>query len=311
MLVRYADDVVALCHSRDQAEQVKEQLGLWLAPRGLTFNEDKTRIVHLDDGLDFLGFSIRRYSGKLLIKPSKAAIRRIREKLRALMRSLRGSNAAGVLRAINPVVRGWAAYYRGVVSNRIFSNLDAYMWRLTYRWARYSHPNKSKWWVVDRYFGQFNKASNNRWVFGDHDSGLYLHKFSWTKIVRHVMVKGAASADDPSLAQYWADRRRRMTTPLGKTALRLLHQQGGCCPLCGDFLLHADHQPRSPSEWERWIRTTRKAMRKQRIILTDQRGSPDDEQIRLVHTHCQRRHTAGHGNTGPVLLPARKPPRLA
>ena len=71
MVVRYADDIVALCHSREQAEHVKQELGAWLAPRGLSFNEDKTRIVHLDDGLDFLGFNIRRYSGKLLIKPSE------------------------------------------------------------------------------------------------------------------------------------------------------------------------------------------------------------------------------------------------
>jgi RNA-directed DNA polymerase len=247
VVVRYADDMIALCHSHEQAEHVKRQLGGWLAERGLTFNEDKTRIVHLDEGLDFLGFNVRRYSGKLLIKPSKAAVKRIRDKLRTQMRSLRGSNAAGVLRAINPVVRGWAAYYRGVVSNRTFSNLDVHMWRLTYKWARFSHPNKSKWWAVDRYFGQFNKASNNRWVFGDHVSGLYLHKFAWTKIVRHVMVKGTASPDDPDLAQYWADRRRRMTTPLGRRTLRLLHKQGGRCSLCGDFLLHADHQPRSPA----------------------------------------------------------------
>jgi RNA-directed DNA polymerase len=257
VLVVYADDLLALCHSRAQAEVVKARLAAWLGPRGLAFNEDKTRIVHLDHGLDFLGFSIRRYSGKLLIKPSAAAVRRVRQRLRAEMRSLRGSNAAGVLRAINPIVRGWAAYYRGAVSTRVFSTLDAYMWRLTFRWARHTHPNKSRWWVVDRYFGQFNKSSQNKWVFGDRDSGLYLQKFSWTKIVRHVVVKGSASPDDPSLSQYWADRRRRMTTPLGRRALRLLHQQGGRCPFCGDFLLHADHQPRSPAEWEQWIRAKR------------------------------------------------------
>jgi RNA-directed DNA polymerase len=185
-----------------------------------------------------------------------------------------------------------------VVSNRVFSNLDAYMWRLAYRWARHTHPNKSKWWAVDRYFGQYNKARQDRWVFGDHTSGLYLHKFSWTKIVRHVMVKGAASPDDPSLAQYWADRRRRITTPLGRSTLRLLHQQGGRCPLCGDFLLHADHQPRSPEQWEQWIRTTRKAMRKQRIAVAGQRGTSDDEQLRLLHTHCLRRSNDAKGKQG-------------
>ena len=80
VLVRYADDPVALCHSRDQALQVKERLAAWLAPRGLVFNEAKTRIVTIDEGLDFLGFNVRRYDGKLLIKPSKAALRRVRER---------------------------------------------------------------------------------------------------------------------------------------------------------------------------------------------------------------------------------------
>jgi RNA-directed DNA polymerase len=78
VLVRYADDLVALCYSREHAEQVKERLAAWLAPRGLTFNEDKTRIVHLSEGFDFLGFNVRHYrsTGKLLIKPSKAAVKR-------------------------------------------------------------------------------------------------------------------------------------------------------------------------------------------------------------------------------------------
>ena len=80
VLVRYADDLLALCHTQAQAEQVKARLAAWLAPRGLAFNDDKTAIRHLDaDGCDFLGYSIRRYRGKLLIKPSTAAMRRIRE----------------------------------------------------------------------------------------------------------------------------------------------------------------------------------------------------------------------------------------
>ena len=81
--VRYADDVVVLCHSQEQAEQVKARLAGWLAPRGLALNEDKTKIVHLGEGFDFLGFNVRRYRRKLLIKPSKAAIRRLRERLAA------------------------------------------------------------------------------------------------------------------------------------------------------------------------------------------------------------------------------------
>src|SRR6476661_5199133 len=111
--------------------------------------------------------------------------------------------AGGHLRA-QPIVKGWAAYYRGVVSKKTFSVLDDYLWALTYKWATYSHPNKSKWWVSARYFGKFNKFRNNRWVFGDAASGAHLARFAWTDIVRHIMVKGGASPDDPALTEYWA-----------------------------------------------------------------------------------------------------------
>jgi RNA-directed DNA polymerase len=213
VLVRFADDFVVMCHSREQAEQVKTRLAAWLAPRGLALNEDKTRIVHAEAGFDFLGFNVRRYHGKLLIKPSLAAIRRIRERLRTEFRALRGSNAGAVLRKINPIVRGWSAYYRTVVSSEIFTQLDNYVWALAYKWAKHGHPNKPKHWIVNKYFGRFNKARNDRWVFGDRDSGAYLLKFAWTKIIRHQLVKGAASPDDATLGTYWADRRRKRTAP--------------------------------------------------------------------------------------------------
>jgi RNA-directed DNA polymerase len=142
VIVRYADDLVALCGSAEQAQQVKATLTGWLAPRGLVFNEDKTHAVAVEDGFDFLGFNIRRYpNGKLLIKPSKEAVHRIRRRLAAEVKALHGANAEAVITTLNPVIRGWAAYYRTVVSKEIFSALDHYVWVLTYRWARRAHPN--------------------------------------------------------------------------------------------------------------------------------------------------------------------------
>ena len=229
VVVRYADDLLALCHSREQAEQVKARLAAWLAPRGLSFNEDKTRIVHLDDGVDFLGFNVRRYRGKLLIKPSKAAVKRIRARLTAEMRALRGHNAQVVLIRLNPVIRGWSAYYRHAVSARVFNELDHHVWKLTYKWAKFSHPHKGKRWITGRYFGAFNSARRDRWVFGDRESGAYLLKFAWTKITRHTLVKGWASPDDPALAGYWAARRRRGNPPLRRAELRLLKAQQARC----------------------------------------------------------------------------------
>jgi RNA-directed DNA polymerase len=139
VLIRYADDLVALCHTRQEALEVKARLAGWLAPRGLSFNEDKTRVVSLDEGFDFLGFNVRRYGAKSLIKPSKAAQRRIRERLREELRSLRGTNAQAVIKRLNPIIRGWAAYYRTQVSSEVFNSLDHYLWRLAYKWASYSH----------------------------------------------------------------------------------------------------------------------------------------------------------------------------
>lgn len=251
VVIRYADDLVALCVSAEQARQVKTQLAEWLAPRGLAFNEDKTRVVTLAEGVDFLGFNVRRYpNGKLLVKPSKAAVRRIRSRLAAEVKALHGANAQAVVNKLNPVIRGWAAYYRNVVSSKTFSSLDHYMWRLTYKWTTRAHPNKSRRWVTARYFDAFHPSRRDRWVFGDRDSGRYLAKFSWTKIVRHQMVAGKASPDDPDLIGYWAARRRRRKPPLGLFTQRLLRAQNGRCLACGDLLLHADREPQSPQEWE-------------------------------------------------------------
>jgi RNA-directed DNA polymerase len=303
VVVRYADDLVALCLSRKQADEVKARLAAWLAPRGLVFNEEKTRIVHLDDGLDFLGFNVRRYQNKLLIKPSKAAIQRHRERLAAEMLALRGANAEAVLARLNPIIRGWSAYYRHVVSSEVFSKLDMYMWTLTYKWAKYSHPNKSRHWTVNRYFGEFNRSRRDQWVFGHRDSGAYLLKHSWTSIVRHRLVPGSASPDDPELANYWAKRRQRSTPPVDGITMGRLKTQHGRCPLCDELLLFADNEPQSPEGWEQWLRVTRKAVRRDALTVERGSGRPDEPvAFRLVHAHCQRRN---HTGTGPSATSTR------
>jgi RNA-directed DNA polymerase len=303
VLVRYADDLLAFCHSREHAEQVRQQLSDWLRPRGLVFNQAKTQVVHVSQGCDFLGFNVRRYHGRLpLIKPSKDAVRRIRERLRTEMRALLGGNAAAVMRTLTPIIRGWAAYYRTQVSSKVFSALDDYMWKLLYKWVKRTHPKKSRWWRMDRYFGRFNRSRNDRWVFGDKDTGAYLPKFAWTKIVRHVMVTGTASPDDPALARYWADRRgRKQNGPLSVLLLARLKAQRGRCPLCGTLLLHADREPQHPREWEQWIRGTRTAISKLNIAGT----GPDDQRL-IIHTACAAQ--AARAATPATLLAASPPP---
>ena len=309
VLVRYADDVLALCHTREQAEHVKQRLARWLEPRGLVFNEAKTRITHLDQGVDFLGFEIRRYRGKLLTKPSKDALRRIRKRLSEEVTALRGANADAVIARLNPIITGWAAYYRIGVSKRAFGALDAHLWRLAWKWAKFSHPNKPRRWIIARYFGMFNPARQDKWVFGSRETGFYLRKFAWTKIVRHRMVAGRASPDDPALTGYWDQRRRRARLPVDPATWHLLRRQRGRCPLCRGLLLHADHQPQGPGEWQQWHTATRKAIRKHAIASVMDLGAPDERAAHhLIHVHCRRRISSG---TNPALLPGSEPPRLA
>jgi RNA-directed DNA polymerase len=281
VLIRYADDFVVHCHTRQEALEVKAQLAEWLAPRGLAFNEGKTNVVSLSEGYDFLGFNVRRYRHKLLIKPSKTAIRRIRRRLRDELRSLRGSNAQAVLKRLNPIIRGWAAYYRTQVSAEAFGKLDRYLWKLTLRWATVSHSNKPTHWVIARYFGQFNKARQDKWVFGHRHTGGYLHRFAWTNIVRHTIVKHRASPDDPELADYWAWRRRKAPLPINRTALRLHRQQDGRCAICKTTLLAASDRPQTPRDWEHWLATTRKT-----IDVVWNTARTDAAEPRLIHLDC-------------------------
>ena len=290
VLIRYADDFVVHCHTRQHALEVKARLARWLAPRGLAFNEDKTQVVSLSEGFDFLGFNVRRYRGKLLIKPSKMAVRRIRRRLRDELRCLRGSNAIAVIRRLNPIIRGWAAYYRTQVAAEIFGKLDHYLWRLTWKWATASHQNKPSDWVIARYFGMFNKARQDRWVFGDRDSGAYLHRLAWTNIVRHQIVRHRASPDDPALADYWAWRQRKAPLPINLTAQRLHREQHGRCAICRAPLAAVEDRPEHPADWETWLATTRKT-----INVVWAPGTTGKARPRLIHRNCT----------------TRQPPRLA
>lgn len=155
-------------------------------------------------------------------------MRELRARLRTEVRAPHGANAEVVLRRLIPIVRGWAAYYRAVASSATFSSPDHYMRRLTFKWARRRHRNKSGYWIMSRYFGQFHPSRRDRWVFGDHTSGAFLVKFAWTGIVRHHLVKGGASPDDPALTEYWKVRRRKKAPPpLDKTSLVLAVRQQG------------------------------------------------------------------------------------
>ena len=290
-VIVYADDFVALCHSREQAEVVQARLSAWLKVRGLSLNTDKTRIGRVSDGFDFLSFGIRRYrtgrGSKVLTRPSHDAMKKMRRRIADELRALRGGPAIEVISTLNPIVRGQANYYRIGASKTAYQALDSYLWQRLYKWARREHPRKGRKWVTARYFGPYNPHRHNKWVFGDRDTGAYLHQYAWTKIVRHAPVPGRHSPYDPALAQYWADRRRKQKPPqLAPSWHRALRDQHGQCPLCGEPLLFTDRIPDSPGQWETWYAAVRKAMTRQAITS----DSTARTKYRLVHAYCARRH---------------------
>lgn len=120
--------------------------------------------MHLSEGFDFLGFTVRQYRnpGKLLIAPSKAAVKRFRGRLRAEVRSLHGAPASAVISRLNSILRRWAAYYRTALSKRVFADIDSTLWWTMFKWGRRQNNTKTGQWIVDRYFGRFNPTRQDR-----------------------------------------------------------------------------------------------------------------------------------------------------
>src|SRR6266508_4536360 len=247
----------------------------------------------IDAGFDFLSFNIRRYhvrtGTKVLTRPSRDALKKIRRRNAEELRALRGASPTEVIMKMHPIIRGQANYYRSGASKKAYQSLDDHLWQHLYKWARRRHPKKGRPWVTARYFGPFHPTRRDRWVYGDRETGAYLHKYAWTAIVRHVPVAGRNSPDDPALARYWADRRRRRKPPqLAPSWQHALRVQHGQCPLCRQPLLYTDRTPDSLSQWETWYATIRKAMTRQAIAEQDSGRTKH----RLVHAHCARRHPA-------------------
>jgi RNA-directed DNA polymerase len=247
-VVRYADDFVCFCETKEDTETVRGLLSRWLAERGLTLSEEKTRIVHLSEGFDFLSFNVRHYPApqtaktgwKLLIKPSKEAVQEIRQKLRAQWEKAQGTNVRSVLAKLNPIVRGWANYHRTAVAKEIFSSLDRWMFYKADRYAKKMHPNKPKNWRHQKYWGRFHLDRTDAWVFGDKQTGAHLLKFSWFPIERHTLVKGKSSPDDPGLKDYWEQRQAAKAKDLMFSKQKLAKRQKGRCPECGESLFNEE-----------------------------------------------------------------------
>ena len=212
-VIRYADDFVVTSKDKKSLEPILNQIKQWMSERGLEISAEKTTIVSMEEGFDFLGFNLRHYSGKLLIKPQKKKVLAFCKKIGETLKKMKARTQEDVIKVLNPLLRGFANYYRGVVSKETFSNIENRVWHYLYKWALRRHPNKSKKWVFDRYFKQIR--GGNRFACygtgrGDKEQFFMLYDISSTPIIRHVKVKGTASPDDPALRDYWHKRSLKM-----------------------------------------------------------------------------------------------------
>lgn len=246
-VVRYADDFIVTARDKGSLEKTQTQIQQWLSEKGLELSTQKTLITSMDDGFDFLGFNHRHYNGKLLIKPSKKKVVDFCKRIGTEIRALNGAEQENVIKKLNPILRGFANYYRGVISKKTFSYIKNRIWQYLWRWAKRRHPNKNAKWVRKRYFKTIN---GNKWTFATTtknrrglDKDLILFPIEKTPIERHTKVKGDASPDDPSLKEYWEKRHQKLGHihwEKGSKYYVIAQNQNWKCPICGEPLINGE-----------------------------------------------------------------------
>ena len=248
--VRYADDFIVTGATKELLEQkVKPALTAFLTPRGLELSEQKTVITHITQGFDFLGHTVRKFGNKLLTYPAKSSVQRLQEKIRLCIQSALGLGPEVLLGKLNPMLRGWANYYRHAAAKRTFQRLDHDVFWQLLRWAKRRHPAQSATWRKRKYF----QAADQNGLFGvrltkegQASQWLTVYRASSLRIQRHIKVLRDANPYDPRYTQYFASRRPksgrrrsghvRLTAP-PTTPLRKVHKHwldpAAACPHLG------------------------------------------------------------------------------
>ena len=281
-VARYADDIVVMAKSLHAIEQACPVVTSFLDERGLAVHPENTRIVQRTEGFDFLGFHVQMRGQKLLITPQKQQVQTLLQEVRSWLKTHPTVTAEAVIRQLNPLIRGWAMYYRHVVSKHTFQHVDYHIWRALWRWAKRRHPKKPRRWLYRRYFevGKYGATfyTDSRGRRGQ-TIRFRLERMPTIPIVRHVKVKGRASPDDPTLTAYWEARRLkrgRQRVAKGSLLYGIAEAQRWQCPGCGQALfdgqeVHLHHR-----------------------IPVHAGGSDDRANLQWLHATCHRqRHRQG------------------
>jgi RNA-directed DNA polymerase len=239
-LIRYADDIIITAKTKEILEiEVLPVVTEFLTKRGLELSKDKTKITHIDDGFDFLGQNIRKYKGKLLIKPSKENVKKFLKSIREFIKATKTDPQEEMIKALNPKIRGWCEYHKHVVSKKTFSKIRHEIWKMLWQWAKRRHPSKNKLWIKNKYFVHDGKQD---WCFAattkDARSGkekrIYLFHPGRMPILRHTLLKQDCNPYDPEWYSYIQKRQNSKTSKAMKRRglYQLWTKQRMICPIC-------------------------------------------------------------------------------
>lgn len=244
--VRYADDFIITGESpeflRDRVLPVVKE---FLTERGLQLSEEKTVITHIEDGFDFLGKNIRKYKGKLLIKPSKTSIKSFLEKVRSIIKGNKSTKQETLIRKLNPVIRGWVNNQRYVVSSKVFSKVDYEIYKCLWQWAKRRHKKKGRKWIAQKYW---HHIGSRQWTFSvpyenqsTKGEPLYckLEYATDTKIIRFKKIVAEANPFDEYWTDYFEEREgeKLLNSTKGREKLLTIwRRQHRRCPVCGDLI---------------------------------------------------------------------------
>ena len=207
-LIRYADDFVVIAPSRDViTNYILPVLRRFLNERGMTLNDAKTQIVHRTDGFDFLGFNIRQFCGSFksicMAKPSKKAVLRHLHHIKQAISTNKQMKVGDLIKKLNPIIRGWANYYRYSNAKKSFTYVEHCIWQMLWRWCLRRHPDKGKHWVKKRYF---MTVKGRDWIFGEKKECLLLSTQNFRAGMRYAKVRDYSSPYDSTLREYWDKR---------------------------------------------------------------------------------------------------------
>jgi len=239
-VIRFADDFIVTGRSKAFMEdEVRPRVEQFLAERGLALSRQKTRVTHIEDGLDFLGTHVRTYRGKLLCTPAKKNVQAFLDTIRGIVKRHKQAITGNLIRQLNPVIRGWAQYHQHGASKRTFAPVDHHIFTLLWQWARRRHPQQSRHWIRDQYF---RSEEGNNWVFCGHitrangtPQAVRLFRASSVPIRRHTKITGEANPYDPQWEPYFEARwgvRMAHNLKRRRHLLRLWKEQDGLCAVC-------------------------------------------------------------------------------